>query len=134
LATISIYIYLRKTCGCGKDEIKRRWKYITLVYSTTLIVNLIFFYGLIPVLANINLKKDVTVQQELTEISLEVGIPCTGHAFLIIDEIKKCDGVNSVEFILPNIFKVQYEAEQSVLEKIKTLEIFKDFKMSILKD
>jgi len=131
LATISIYIYLRKTNCLCKNGIKSNWKYITILYSTTLIINLVFFYGVIPALANIGSNKTTINQQGVTEISLKVDIPCTGHSFLIIDELKKDAGVTDVKFEAPDVFKVKYDSQKTTPEEITSLEIFGTFKITV---
>jgi len=85
----------------------------------------------IPVLANIGSDKTVTSQQSLAEISLKVDIPCTGHSFLIIDELKKDIGVADVKFEAPDVFKVKYNTKNTSSEKITALEIFKTFKITV---
>lgn len=130
LATVSVYIYLNKTgCFC-KSGIKSNWKYISTIYSTTIIINFVFFYGVIPVLANIG--SDVSViQKESAEVSLVVDIPCTGHSFLIIQEIRKIIGVNDVKFKPPNVFIVKYNELNTSSSKIMELEIFKTYPATI---
>jgi len=130
LASISVFFYLRKTKCLCKKGIKSNWKYISIIYSTTIIINLVFFYGVIPALANINTEK-ISYNQQFQEISLKVGIPCTGHSFLIIDEVKKLKGIIDVNFITPDIFQIKYDPENTNPKEIESLEIFKMFKATI---
>jgi len=131
LATLSIYVYLRKAKCLCHDGIKSNWRYITIIYTTTLIINLAFFYYIIPALANIDSGKKINNQQLVTEVSLKVTIPCTGHSFLIMDEIKKDQGVVDVKFESPDVFKVKYDTKDTSLEEITSLEIFRIFKITV---
>lgn len=125
-ATISAVIYL-KSCDClCRDGIKKKWKYIATLYSVTIITNLLMFFVVFPVVANLNLNNTANVNQ-LASLSMKVQIPCSGHAPLIIDEIKKDNGVGAVKFNMPNTFVVNYDPAKTSPEKILSLEIFKTF-------
>jgi copper chaperone CopZ len=56
-----------------------------------------------------------------------VNIPCSGHAPLIKGELMKIEGVKSVNFELPNIFEVGYDATATSKEEIMSIGIFKDY-------
>lgn len=131
LATVSIFFYLKKTDCLCKSGIKSNWKYIAIVYITTVIVNMFFFYSVIPALANLGNNSNIS-QTNASEILLRVGIPCTGHSFLIIDELTKISGVYDATFSAPDIFKVTYNTDLVSIDKISSLEIFKSFKMTII--
>lgn len=131
LATISSAIYLKKTgCLCASG-IKNKWKYITTLYSTTILINLLMFFVVLPALANINLDNTVNQNEYVTNLSINVQIPCAGHAPLIIDELKKDNGVGFVQFRIPNIFEIKYDQNKTSPEKIVSLEIFKTYKATI---
>ena len=85
---------------------------------------------ILPALANIN---SGVIDQEKYQANLfiTVQIPCSGHAPLIIDELKKEAGVGSVEFRLPNNFEIQYNPDEISREEIVSLGIFKTFKAEI---
>ena len=130
LATISSVIYLKKDgCLCATD-IKSKWKYIVTMYSMTISINLLMFFLVMQALANINSN---TVKQEnyLSSLSINVQIPCSGHAPLIIDELDKDSGVVFVRFKMPNTFEIKYDPEETSPEKIASLEIFKTYKITI---
>jgi len=131
LATVSIYFYLQKTNCLCKSGIKSKWKYISTIYSSTIIINLVFFYGVIPVLANVNTNNPSLLQNDSAEVTLSVDIPCTGHSFLIIQEIRKSAGINDVKFVVPNVFNVKYDKQKTSAEKIAALEIFKTYPVKI---
>jgi copper chaperone CopZ len=65
---------------------------------------------------------------------LGVDIPCSGHAPLISDELKKIDGVSSVQFSLPNVFDVKYDSSKASKQQILSLEVFKTYKATVLSE
>ena len=95
-------------------------------------INLIFFYGVIPVLANIGTNSSMIALKGQDEVSLKVDIPCTGHSFLIMQEIKKSDGISDIKFKAPDIFSVKYDNQKTSLQKITALEIFKTYPVKII--
>lgn len=131
LATISALIYLRKTKCLHFSGIKKKRKYLIILYLTMVIVNIFMFFVAFPVIANINSNK-VDSRVYSSEIILITEIPCSGHSFLIIDEIKKENGIGSVAFKNPNIFKIKYNPDIISLDKIKSLKIFESFQMKVL--
>lgn len=131
LATLSIYFYLKKTDCLCRSGIKENWKYILTVYTSTIVISLVFFYGVIPALANMRSNSSVN-QQNTSEISMKVAIPCSGHSFLIMDEIRKNAGVTYVKFVYPDIFKITYDPQKTNTKEIQSEEIFRTFKASIL--
>jgi len=96
LATIFSAIYLKRNeCLCVSG-IKNKWKYLSLLYSTTILANLLMFFVVLPALANVNFRKapgenaeTQSQESQLSELTLNVQMPCSGHASLIINEIKK---------------------------------------------
>jgi hypothetical protein len=131
LATISSVIYLKKTGCLCVPGIKSKWKYITTLYSTTILINLLMFFVILPALANINSENVVNQEEYAADLSINVQIPCTGHASLIIDELKKDSGVDFVQFRIPDIFEIKYDPNKTSPEKIVSLEIFKTYKATI---
>lgn len=131
LASLSIFFYLRKIDCLCKTGLKSKWKYISTVYLITMMVNLFFFYGVIPVLANIDIGSKLNSLKGLSEVSIKVDIPCTGHSFLIMDEIKKSTGVSDVKFQVPDVFKVSYDSKLTSQQKIIAAEIFKTYPATI---
>jgi hypothetical protein len=140
LATLSSAIYLKRNkCLCSSG-IKSRWKYISSVYSTTILVNLFMFFVILPALANANFQKTPNVSQKvlgeeknnLSELSIKVDIPCSGHASLIIDEIKKNCNIDSITYSTPDKFEIKYDPKKTTPEKITSLEIFKTYPVKII--
>ncbi|MFA5392396.1 MAG: hypothetical protein WC306_01730 [Candidatus Paceibacterota bacterium] len=128
LATISSVIYLKRTSCLCISGIKRKWKYITILYSTTILINLFMFFIVIPILVNASSNNTINQENNLANASITVQIPCSGHASLIINELKKDSGVGLITFEMPNIFKIKYDPKKTSPEKIVSLEIFKIYK------
>jgi len=136
-ATISAIIYLKRNGKLSFQGVKNKWKYLSLLYGTTIFVNLILFMFVFPTVTNLNLKASageaiINNQNNLSSITLEVAIPCSGHALLITDELKKINGVESVNFSLPDKFEVEYDSTKTSKEGIISLEIFKTYKAKVL--
>ena len=129
MATLSAFLYLKKNDCLCKQGIKSKWKYLAILYGITIFTNLFMFYGVFPTLANFN-SSEINVGQ-LASLSLAVQIPCSGHAPLIIDELKKDNGIKNVNFKIPNLFNIEYDPNKTSLEKITAIEIFKTYKATI---
>jgi len=130
MATISAVLYLRKNKCLCKDGIKSKWKYLATIYSVTILTNLFMFYVVMPAITNADYNTGVGSEQ-LASLSLEVQIPCSGHAPLITDELKKDDGIKSIVFKTPDIFNIKYDPIQTSPQKIVSIEIFKTYKATI---
>lgn len=138
LATVSCVVYLKKGgCLCASG-LRGKWRYIMTVYLGTILVNLLMFFVVLPALANVSFQKvaveNTGIQSQdsnLSELTIRVQIPCSGHASLIIDEIKKNCDVQSVRFSMPDVFHVEYDSKKMTPEKLASLEIFKTYKATI---
>jgi hypothetical protein len=130
-ATVSAVLYLKKSGALCAAGIKRKWKYLTSLYLTTILVNVFLFLVIFPAVANMKSASSKISQSNLASISLEVQIPCSGHAPLIIDELTQNGGAEIAKFKLPNVFEVKYNAQKTSPEKIISLEIFKTYKATI---
>jgi copper chaperone CopZ len=138
-ATISSAFYLRKNGLLSTLGIKRKWKYLSTMYGSTIGVNLLLFLIIFPLLANVSVAQSptgnllaATNTNTLSSLKLQVSIPCSGHAPLITGELKKLDGVSSVKFSLPNVFDVSYDSSKTSKQQITDLEIFKTYKATVL--
>jgi hypothetical protein len=127
-ATISAVIYLKKNDCLRPSGVKSKWKYIVTLYSTMIIINLLMFFVVFPALANINSGNMINQGSYAANLSIAVQIPCSGHAPLIIGELKKDAGIGQVIFKTPNIFEIKYNPKETSPEKIASLEIFKTYK------
>ncbi len=129
MATISAIFYLKKNCCLNRGGIKKKWRYLVILYSVTVFTNIFMFSFVLPALANINQKNYDFLEQNLSSLSLKVDIPCTGHAPIITDELKKDGGVKSVIFQAPNIFKIKYSQKETSPQKISSMEIFQTYQL-----
>jgi len=135
-ATISAIVYLKRGQLLSVKGIKYSWRYLTILYGITIVVNLLLFFIIFPLTANYSSKKNQqsnngTMKQSL--LTLKVSIPCSGHASLITSELKKLPGINEIKFRLPNIFDVSYDANQLSAEQILNLNVFKTYKAEAVK-
>ncbi len=137
-ATISAAIYLKRNKNLSIAGAKNSWRYLSLLYGITIAVNLIFFLVVFPLTANLNFKKlrePITASAQnvqFSSLTLEVSIPCSGHATLITGELKKISGVEEVKFRFPDFFDVKYDPSQTSQEKILSLEVFKTYPAKII--
>jgi len=151
-ATISAIFYLKRqgfisiNKGNGGLElsfspagIKRKWRYLSTLYGTTIGINLLFFMIIFPVLANVSASPTgafVGVNSNgddgISSIRLKVAIPCPGHAPLIIQELRSINGVVEAKFSFPNIFDVKYDSTITSTQQILSLEVFKTYKATVL--
>lgn len=129
-ATLSAVLYLRKKQCLCIDGIKNNSKYISTIYLTTVIVNIIFFYGIIPMLVNAS-SNNSTNTDNVSEVVLNVDIPCSGHGFLIIQEVQKNDGIINIKYNSPKGFNIKYDNQKTTSEKILASDVFKTYKATV---
>lgn len=129
-ATISAAIYLKRNNILSLYGIKRKWRYLSVLYGSVISVNLLLFFVIFPAMANFNTTKAsvLTTGDYQSVLILKAEIPCSGHAPLIIDELKKIEGVGEISFETPNLFYIKYDSSKTSPIEIKSLEIFKEFK------
>lgn len=136
-ATISAIIYLRKqNCFC-LSGIRKKWKYLSILFFVTIFSNLFIFKIIMPVLAKVEIEtenKEVLANNDFSEILISVEIPCAGHSFLIIDEINKNFKDVFVKFQEPNEFLIKYDKKSLNKEDILNLEVFKTYKATIVQE
>ena len=108
-ATFSAWIYLRRQSCCSAKGLKGNWKYLAVLYGTTLAINIVFIYLIFPALATVNNEqKQVNAQSVANHLTIKVDIPCSGHASLIISELKKAKGVSQVSYVPLETFEIGY--------------------------
>ena len=145
-ATISAFFYLRRSGLLSRAGVKTKWKYLTVLYGTTIAVNVLLFWVVFPAVANLQ-AQEVSLPAPSTGLpqpigpsapsdadsatakatTLQVAIPCPGHAPLIIDELRRVDGVVGVRYQGPNLFQVRYDPARLTVDKILAQEVFKAF-------
>lgn len=129
-ATLTAVIYLKKAdCLCFSG-IKNKWKYLTTLYAMTIITNAVIIFLIFPFATNIQANYASGEMGPQKTVSVDVAIPCSGHAPLIMAEIKQVFGVNAVKFKIPNTFEITFNPTKTSLDKIAALEIFKTFKLN----
>ena len=148
-ATLSSAFYLKKNGLLSLKGIKKKKKYLTAMYGSTVGINLILFFVIFPMLANLDTGSfanttgnAITGNVVLTDVNndnvnlqvpeptndslltLQVDIPCPGHAPLISGELKTIQGVTGVRYKSPNYFDVAYDSAQTSKTEILSLEVF----------
>lgn len=129
-ATLATIFYLKKNKCCTIAGLKNKAKYVSTLYAITIITNIFFIYIVMPALAN---NQNQEVPNNLTALSIatiEVQLPCPGHAPLITEEIKTIPGVKTVTFRMSRTFEIAYDPKATSIEEIKALTIFKTFKIN----
>jgi len=134
-ATLSSVVYLKKNSFLSMAGVKRKKVYLSTMYGSTVGINLLLFFVIFPLIANVSnapLTGAAVDMPGIATVSMSVEIPCPGHAPLISEELKTIDGVLSVQFSYPNIFDVQYDSSKTSVEEMKSLEVFEIYKATIL--
>lgn len=146
-STISFLFYLKRKnilCSCKNEKgrevnvsltgIKNEWKYATTLYGTTILVNLLLFMVVFPLTTNLSIASPNSQTAGNSILTLQVAIPCSGHAPLITDELKKINGVSAVKFNFPNYFDVRYDATKVTKDKILSLDVFSTYKATVVNE
>jgi hypothetical protein len=138
LTTLSAIIFLKKTdCLCFPG-IRRKWRYLSSLYGTAILTNLLLFFVIFPLATNANFsrneneapahaKSGTRAGESRATTAITVDIPCSGHAPLVADEIRKNFPFTSVTFTLPNRFEITYNPFDTSPEKILSLDLFKTY-------
>jgi hypothetical protein len=147
-ATVSSVLYLRRNGILSPQGARFKWKYLSVMYGTTVGINLLFFLVVFPLLANVDFTRGAvearTIEASVQQLSgvaafpsasgpqeslkLQVAIPCPGHAPLIMDELKKVAGITAVKYAYPNNFLVSFDPTECSRSQILGLEVFQEFK------
>ena len=126
IAIIAAFFYIRRF---EDKRIKSHWKYLAVLFSSIIVINLIMIYLIFPYAANLSgqiTKVDNGIgNSEILKLSFE--IPCSGHASLVISELEKVDGIDSVKFISGKTFEIYYSPEKISKEQILSQDICKEF-------
>ncbi len=146
-ATISSLFYLRRNGLLSLEGIRFKWKYLTVMFGTTVGINLLFFWVILPAVAGVDFQKNdialaapppatqqaapgatpLAAPSPAQAVTLEVDIPCPGHAPLISSELKKVDGITAVKYGGGRTFRVSYDPNKLTVDKILALDIFQYF-------
>jgi hypothetical protein len=130
-ATISATLYLKRSQRLSFEGIENSKKYLGILYGTTLGIGLLIAYVVFPWIISATNSTPATQTQNEASLTIQVAIPCPGHAPLIIDALKKLNGVRDVQFTAPDIFKISYDQNNTTPQAITSLDIFKTYKATI---
>ena len=132
-ATISAVLYLRKHKHLSWGGIKKKKKYLATMYGITIGVNLLLFLVIFPMLANTGgiTGGAVGLASAPAVITLEVDIPCPGHAPLITNELKTL-GVDVVRYSFPDTFKVGYDPGKVSKADIMGIDVFVPYPATVI--
>lgn len=138
-ATISATIYLKTNDILSISGIKRKWRYLSILYGTTIFVNLLLFMVIFPYAANFTSKSNTlafvsAATDSQSKLTLEVAIPCSGHAPLITEDLNKLEGVTGVNFRFPNLFDVSYDSGKISKQDILSLTVFSTYKAKVVEE
>lgn len=135
-ATVSSFIYLRKNSILSVPGIRRKWRYLSVMYSSTVGINLLFFMVVFPLLANVSSSAvgafEVASEGDMSSVRLQVDIPCPGHAPLISEELKSVIGVVGIQFSYPNYFDVVYDSTRTTTEEMLSLHVFNVYRATVV--
>jgi copper chaperone CopZ len=138
-ATISAALYLKNNGMLSWAGARKKWKYLTTMYGTTVGINLLLFMVIFPMLASVPYSNSATaaafvnpLDAGFNTLDLQVQIPCSGHAPLVTNELKTLPGIEGITFTQPNYFKVVYDPSQVTKAQILALEVFQNFKATVV--
>ena len=130
-ATLSSFLYLRKNKRLSWQGIKSKKRYLSIMYGSTIGINLILFFFIFPYAASITGQVSAAEISGSSVFSIEVDIPCPGHAPLITSELKTIQGVKGSKYGFPNKFDVYYDNIITSEKEILSLEVFDEYPATI---
>lgn len=129
-ATLSSAIYLKNNNLFSKAGIKRKWKYLTTMYTSTIGINMLLIFVIFPLTANAG-SGDVDLSGT-NSLLLSVDIPCSGHAPLIAEDLRSVNGVVQVRYLNLDKFSVAYDPNIATIDDIMSVEVFDPYPAVIL--
>ena len=129
-ATISATLYLRKHRALSIKGIKSNKGYLSILFGSTIIINLILFFLVFPATANMMTGNAVTTADD--ELTIQVSIPCSGHASLIIGELYTLEGVSDVGYRTGHYFDITYDSSISSKDDILALDVFNNYPATVI--
>jgi len=142
-ATLSSAFYLKKNGLLSLIGVKKKWKYLSVMYGSTIGINLLLFMLIFPLLANVSIDSSsitgasvgVVGNENIDSlIKLKVDIPCPGHAPLISQELKTIKGITGIKFSFPNNFDVTYNSEETSKQEMLSLGVFESYKATVISE
>lgn len=131
-ATLSAIFYLKRNSRLYLQGFFISWKYLAVLYGSSIFVNILLFTVVFPLSANIGYSANSSI--DLSKLIIKVDIPCTGHAPLIINELKTIIGVKDVYFTSPNIFEIDYSSQETSKDELLNSEIFGEYSPTVIYD
>jgi len=131
-ATISSLLYLRRNKALSINGIKKKKSYLSIMYGSTVGINLILFIFIFPFIANITGNVSAAEIEDLSVLEISVDIPCPGHASLISSEVETIDGVQGSKYSFPNDFEIYYNSSLTSKQEILSLEVFDEYPAEVL--
>ena len=129
-AFISAFFYLKRLSLLNWSGIKQSWKYLSILFGLTVIINLVLFFGIFPAVANIGSGQALVSDQTLV---LNVALPCPGHASIVTQDLLSQSGISAVKYQLNNnSFVVSYNPELVTASQIIGRDIFQEFRAKII--
>ncbi|MEK6969014.1 MAG: heavy-metal-associated domain-containing protein [Nanoarchaeota archaeon] len=142
-ATISSAVYLKKNGLLSLAGIKKKWKYLSVMYGSTIGINLLLFMLIFPLLANVSVGSSsitgaaigiATNENTNSLLKLKVDIPCPGHAPLISQELKTIPGVTGIKFSFPNYFEITYNSAVTSKQEMLVLDVFESYPATVVSE
>jgi len=143
-ATLSSAFYLRKNGLFSLKGIKKKKKYLSAMYGSTVGINLILFFAVFPMAANFDIGSFADTAGDISLagtgnqnsdnlfLTLQVDIPCPGHAPLISGELKTINGVTGVRYAGSNNFDVAFDSDKTSKEEILALDVFEVYPAKVI--
>lgn len=128
-ATVSAMIYLKKNQLLSFDGLKKKKGYLSVLYGTTISINLLLFMVIFPLVSNIANASSADDAQlgGLRNTTFKVKIPCPGHSPLISESLRNVDGVEWLRFRFPNYFDVRYDSKKTSTSDLLALDVFDSY-------
>lgn len=139
-ATIASAFYLRRNGILSIAGIARKKQYLATMYGSTIAVNLLLFLVIFPMMANFGSASMAALPaagaggNTVSQLRLQVEIPCSGHAPLISSELRKLPGVTAVAFQFPNLFDVTFDSAKTTKQQLLSIEVFETYKASVVSE
>tara|TARA_Y100000310_G_C20651084_1_gene799504 strand:- start:258 stop:1004 length:747 start_codon:yes stop_codon:yes gene_type:complete len=130
-AALSSFFYLRKNNKLSWDGIKSKKGYLSIMFGSTIGINLILFFFIFPFIASVTGGVSASEITGSSILSISVDIPCPGHAPLITNELKSISGVKGSEYDFPNNFDVYYDSSITSPSKILSLDVFGEYPATV---
>lgn len=121
IASIAAFLYIRRF---PDKRIKSHWRYLTALYSSVILINLVMIYVIFPAVARIG---NENIQGSSIKLDF-TRLPCSGHISLVQSELEKVEGIKKVNYVSGSLFEVYYDPNKISKKEIIGQEVCKEFK------